>query len=197
MENMNRAAAIFNIEKLNWLNGHYIRQMDLTDLTEKCLPYLLSANLIGKAGERDWKIAETNEPILFNQIKKIIALEQERLVKLGDLPELVSFFFKKELIYDKQLLIWKKMSADDVVKSLSAVEKMLGEVADKNFKKDILEEKIKKLIEENKLGTGETLWPLRVALTGKKASPPPFDVAEILGKEKILERIHEAKSSLK
>ena len=197
MANMNKAAAIFNIEKLNWLNGHYIRQMDLSDLTEKCIPYLETANLISKMEDNEWKITETKEPIAVKQIKEIIALEQERLIKLEDLPELVSFFFKKELTYDKQLLIWKKMSADDVAERLSAVLKLLTGVTEKNFKKNILEEKIKKLIEENKLGTGETLWPLRVALTGRKASPPPFDVAEILGKEKTLERIREAKSSLK
>jgi glutamyl-tRNA synthetase len=197
MANMNKAAAIFNIEKLNWLNGHYIRQMDLSDLTEKCIPYLEKANLIGRVGDKKWKIVETDEPITLLKIKKIIALEQERLIKLSDLPDLVSFFFKKTLSYDKRLIIWKKMTAGDVDLRLSAVEKLLAEIIEKNFKKDFLEEKIKKLIEEKKLGTGETLWPLRVALTGEKSSPPPFDVAEILGKEKTLQRIHEAKNLLK
>jgi glutamyl-tRNA synthetase len=197
MANMNRAAAIFNIDKLNWLNGHYIRQMDLTDLTEKCLPYLIGANLVGEVGEREWKITETNESVIFDQLKKIIALEQERLVKLSDLPELVSFLFKKSLTYDKQLLIWKKMTAEEVIEHLAEVKNLLGKTASADFQKSSLEENTKKLIGEKKLGMGETLWPLRVALTGLKASPPPFEVAEVLGKEKTLERIDQAITFLK
>lgn len=197
MANMNKSAAIFNIEKLNWLNGHYIRLMDLSELTEKCIPYLEKTNLISKAGDTEWKISETNEPIIFDQIKKIIALEQERLIKLSDLPELVPFFFKKELSFDKQLLIWKKMAAKEVLEHLLEIEKFLTEVDENKFKKDYLEKKIKNLIEEKKLGAGETLWPFRVALTGLKASPPPFEIAEILGKEKTLGRIGKAKNLLK
>jgi glutamyl/glutaminyl-tRNA synthetase len=193
---MNKSGAIFNIEKLNWFNGYYIRKMDLSNLTEKCIPYLENTNLIGRVGEGEWKIPETNEPINFGQLKKIIVLEQERLVKLSDLPELVSFFFKKELNYDKQMLVWKKMTAKDASEHLFEAEKIIAGVAEKNFKKDHLEKNIKKIIEEKKLGMGETLWPLRVALTGLKASPPPFEVAEVLGKEKTLKRIDKAKNLL-
>jgi glutamyl-tRNA synthetase len=196
MANMNKAAAIFNIEKLNWLNAHYIRQMDLSELTEKCIPYLENANLINKAGETEWKITAADELIIFDQLKKIIALEQERLTKLSDLSELISFFFKKDLAYDKDLLIWKKMTAEEVIKHLSAVEEFLTKTDPENFTKNFLEENIKKLITEKDLGMGETLWPLRVALTGLKASPPPFEVAEILGKEKTLQRIISAKNLL-
>jgi len=196
MDNMNKAAAIFNIEKLNWLNGHYIRQMDLTALTEKCVSYLENANLISKIGDTEWKITATDESLIFDQLKKIIALEQERLVKLSDLSELVSFFFKKDLAYDKQLLIWKKMTAEETAEHLSEMEKFLAKVSPENFTKSFLEENIKKIIAEKELGMGETLWPLRVALTGLKASPPPFEVAEILGKEKTLQRIISAKNLL-
>lgn len=196
MDNMNKAAAIFNIEKLNWLNGHYIRQMDLSELTERCIPYLENTNLIGKTGNGEWKITESGETIIFDQLKKIIALLRERLVKLSDLPELVSFFFKKDLSYDKQLLVWKKMTAEGTMEHLSEVEKLLTSMDEKKFTKENLEKEIKNLIEKNKLGVGETLWPFRVALTGLKASPPPFDVALILGKEKTLRRIVVAKDLL-
>ncbi|MBU1146001.1 glutamate--tRNA ligase [Patescibacteria group bacterium] len=196
MANINKAAAIFNIEKLNWLNGHYIRQMDLSSLTEKCIPYLENANLINGVGAGEWNIMKTDEAINLDQLKKIIALEQERLVKLDDLPELVSFFLKKELTFDKDLLLWKKMTAAETAEHLSEVEKLLANIDKKNFTKENLEKEIKKLIEKDKLGVGETLWPLRVALTGLKASPPPFEVAEILGKEKTLQRILAAKDLL-
>ncbi|MFA5128618.1 MAG: glutamate--tRNA ligase [Patescibacteria group bacterium] len=196
ISNMNKAAAIFNIEKLNWLNANYIRKMDLSELTEKCIPYLENANLINKVGDTEWKVANTGEPLIFDQLKKILALEQERLVRLSDLPGLVSFFFKKDLAFDKELLFWKKMTAAEVAEHLSEIEKFLEKTSSENFIKSFLEENIKKVIVEKNLGMGETLWPLRVALTGLKASPPPFEVAEILGKEKTLQRIAAAKNLL-
>ncbi len=197
LSGMNRAAAIFNIEKLNWLNGYYIRKTNLSELTEKCIPYLENANLIGKIGDNEWKIIETEELVNFDRLKKIIALEQERLVRLSDLPELVKFFFVKKLDYDASLLIWKKMEKNEVAERLNLVKKLLQNITPRTFHKNNLEKKIKELIEKKKLGVGETLWPLRVALTGLKASPPPFDVAEVLGKKETLKRIKDALSSLK
>jgi len=194
---MNKAAAIFNIEKLNWLNGYYIRKTKLTELTEKCIPYLENANLIDRAGEREWKIRETEKLINFDQLKKIIALEQERLIKLGDLPELVKFIFVKKIDYDATLLIWKKTEKNKIANCLELLNKTIKEIPQETFNAINLEKKIKKLIEEKKLGVGETLWPFRVALTGLKASPPPFDIAEILGKKETLKRIQTALSLLK
>ncbi len=192
LKNINPSGAIFNIEKLNWLNGHYIRKMDLTDLTEKCIPHLEKSDLINKIEERKWKIIKTGESIIFDQLKKIVALEQDRITKLTDLPEFSHFFFEKELSYDKELLVWKKMKPEKVIENLKLLENLLKNIETKNFNKSFLEKKIKKLIENKKLGVGETLWPFRVALTGLSASPPPFDVAEVLGKKKVLQRIKKA-----
>ncbi len=192
LDSMNTAAAIFNIEKLNWLNGNYIRKKDLSELTELCIPYLENAGLIGREGEGDWKISENSSPASFDYLKKITFLEQERLVKLGDLPELVSFFFKKELTYDKELLVWKKMKQGDANKNLRLLKDFLGKISDKNFSKSNLEENLRQMIAEEKLGAGEVFWPLRVALTGLKASPPPLEIAEILGKKETLMRIERA-----
>lgn len=197
LKGISKSAAVFNIEKLNWLNGYYIRKKDLTELTELCIPYLEKTDLIDRVGERKWEITETGEPIIFDQIKKIIASEQERLVKLSDLPNLTKFFFAKKLNYTPELLIWKKMKKNEVVEHLKILETILKTIKSKDFKKANLEKKIKKIIERKKLGTGETLWPFRVALTGLKASPPPFEVAEVLGKRKTLERIKNAMTLLK
>jgi glutamyl-tRNA synthetase len=197
LDSMSKAAAIFNIEKLNWLNGNYIRRKDISELTGLCLPYLENAGLIGRTGESDWKIIETSESIGFDQLKKIVFLEQERLVKLGDLPGLVSFFFKKELIYGGELLVWKKMSSEEASKNLELLRNFLDKITDADFTKEYLEKAIKQMIADEKIGVGEVLWPFRVALTGLKASPPPFEIAEILDKEKTLTRLNRAISLLK
>lgn len=169
-EKMNKSNAIFDIEKLNWFNGQYIRQMDLDELTKKCLPYFVK------------KDAD------FNYAKKIVALEQERLKKLSEIGELTEFFFVDKLDYPAELLIWKKLSLEEVKNNLEILEETLAKTGD--FDKKTLERILAPLTKKH--GVGDTLWPLRVALTGRKASPGPYEVMEVLGKERTLKRIREA-----
>jgi len=174
LERVHKGGAVFNLERLNWINGQYIRQMNLDDLTKKCLEYLPK-----NTG--------------FEYAKKIVALEQERLKKLSEIGEITQFFFEDELKYDKNLLIWKKMTPEEVKKNLELLEKELEKIGD--FDQKILEQQLMSLTE--KQGRGELLWPLRVALTGQKASPGPFEIMEVLGKEKTLKRIKEAIKKLR
>ncbi len=169
LERVHKGGAIFNIQRLDWINGQYIRQMSLDELTKKCLPFLPE---------------NTN----FEYAKKIISLEKERIKKLSEIGEITNFFFEDELKYDSELLIWKKMSLKEVGKNLKILEEVLLKTED--FDQKSLEQTIAPLRE--KYGTGELLWPLRVALSGQKASPGPFEIMEILGKEKTLQRIKEA-----
>jgi glutamyl-tRNA synthetase len=172
LEKVNKSNAIFNIEKLNWYNGHYIRKMDLDQLTKKCLPYL--------------------SKIEFSQAKKIVALEQERLKKLSEIGELTKFFFADKLNYEPELLIWKKMTLKQVKDNLRILEEHLLKMGD--FDQKSLERNMSNLTKKH--GTGELLWPLRVALTGQKVSPGPFEIMEVLGKEKTLKRIKQAIKAL-
>ncbi len=169
LERVHRGGAIFNIQRLDWINSQYIRKMDLNDLTKKCLEYL----------PKDTE---------FSFAKKIVSLEQTRIKKLSEIGELTKFFFKDKLEYDPELLIWKKMSLKDIKKNLEITLKALSETG--NFDQKTLEDILTPLREEH--GTGEILWPLRVALSGQKASPGPFEIMETLGKEKSLERIEKA-----
>ncbi|MFC1700589.1 glutamate--tRNA ligase [Patescibacteria group bacterium] len=164
LEKVQKSGAVFDIKKLDWLNGNYIRQMDLDELTEKCFPYLET---------KDIKYA-----------KKIVALEQERLKKISEIGELTKFFFK-EPDYKLELLIWKKMDLKEVKNNLELLLKELSKIDD--FEAKSLEGVIMPLTEKS--GVGELLWPFRVALSGQKASPGPFEIAEVLGKEKTLKRI--------
>jgi len=192
LEKVHKAPAIFNIEKLDWLNGYYIRQKSLAELTTLCLPYFVSANLIKEVGNMKYEVIDTREIVNFDWLKKIVALEQERIKKLSEVKELTEFFFKDKLEYSPELLIWKKMKPSEVGERLKILIEFFSGLDKKDFRKEILENKLKSLVQEKKLGTGETFWPLRVALTGRKASPGPFEVAQILGKEKVLKRIKRA-----
>jgi nondiscriminating glutamyl-tRNA synthetase len=192
LKGVSKSGAIFNIEKLNWFNGFYIRKKDLSNLTNLCIPYLKNAGLIEEIKEKRWIIKETKRKLSFDDLKKIVQLEQERLVKLTDITHLTDFFFKEKLDYKPEILIWKKMKKEEVKEHLQILESYLKKIDSKNFKAANLEKKIKNLIDKKKLGVGETLWPFRVALTGREASPPPFPIAEILGKNKVLKRLKNA-----
>lgn len=179
LERVQKGGAVFNLSRLDWFNGYYIRKMDLDELTEKCAPYF-----------------ENSGTVLEGQsLKKIVALEQERLKKLSEIGELTKFFFKDKLDYEPELLIWKKMSFEQVKKNLEKTEKILSQLKEKEFEREKIKSVLEPLAKER--GSGEIFWPLRAALTGRPASPGPFEVAEVLGKEKTIKRIREAKELLK
>ena len=120
-----------------------------------------------------------------------MALEQERLKKLSDITEATEYFFT-EPIYEKELLQWRKSDLNDAKNKLEFLLVELEKVPEENFTRGALEQFIKGLIEAEKLDTGAVLWPMRAALSGRKNSPGPFELAEVLGKEKCLERIKKA-----
>ena len=181
LDKVQKGGAIFNIKRLDFLNGFYIRQKSIDRLTEACLPYLKESGLISE------------EVVDLEYLKKIVAIYQERLKKLSEISELTDFFFKDKLEYDKSLLKWGEMSDKEILSSLEKLEKLLSKIKPEDWTKENLENLL--LLEAEKTGgdRGRLLWPLRVALTGKEASAGPFEVAEILGKEKTIQRLKEAK----
>ena len=193
IEKIQKSAAIFNVEKLDWINGFYIRKMPLYQLTLECIPYLIKANLIKEIAVEKYSITETGEEIHLENIEKMIALYHERLKKLSEVVELIDLFFKKELDYSAELLKWKEMSNEAIINSLNRAKEIINPI---EFNKENLE---KELMEEaNKLtNRGNLLWPLRVALSGKKNSAGPMEIASVLGKEKTIMRIEEAINKLK
>ena len=204
LDKVQKSGAVFDIKKLDWINGNYIRKMDLGKLTEMCVPYLENAGLIEiknreqKTENKKIKIKQTGEEIDFDYLKKVVALEQERMKKISEIPELVGFVFIGKLNYQPELLKWKKMDSKAIYDSLTLSQEKIYKIPEKDFSKKNIEESLRKIIESDliKLNTGELLWPLRAALTGLKFSPGPFEVAEVLGKEKCLKRIEWAKKKI-
>lgn len=179
LERVQKAGAVFNLKRLDWINGFYIRKMQVDKLAELCLPYL--------------KNMEQEVP--FQMLQEIVALHQERLKKLSEIAEVADFFFKKELAYPKAMLLWKQYTEQDIAKSLATLEVTLSAIETKEWNK----EKLSEVLLQKAEGMGDRgylLWPMRVALTGKQASAGPFEVAAILGKENTLERIAKAKQLL-
>jgi glutamyl-tRNA synthetase len=189
IEKVQKAGAIFNIKRLEFLNGLYIREKPIEKLTELCVPYLKNAGLL-VAGQ-----------VSQDKLQKIIEVSKSRMKKISEIVELSDFFFEDKLNYDKSLLKWKDMEEKDIKDALLLCDRILTELKIWDIKK--IEEvliagagefnKEKSYPEENK---GFMLWPLRAALSGKQFSPSPFEIADILGKEKTLKRIKEAIAKL-
>jgi len=178
LEKVQKSGAIFDIKKLDWMNGEYIRGKSKEELVELAKPFL-----------KNFQIPTSN--ISF---PAILTLEQPRLKKLSELPEKIDFFFKIPE-YSKNLLSWKDMNDSEIKSSLEISKNILKTADENNFTKENLEKIFLPKAEE--MGDrGRLLWPLRVALSGKKISPPPFDILEILGKEESLNRIEMAREKL-
>jgi len=186
IEKIQKAGAVFNREKLDWMNGCYIRRMEIDGLTKRCVPYLIQANLIEQISDSGFKIVDTKEEIDFNWLRKIIRLEQERMKRFADLPAAVDFFFKEKIQYDSQLLIWKKSTNQTIKSNLMLVKEKLSQID--NFQVINIQEVLEKIAEN--YGNGEVFWPIRIAISGRKNSPPPAEIAEILGRKITIERIN-------
>ena len=170
LKRIQKGGAVFNLEKLDWLNGQYIMKLTPEELARRLENFI----------PRKWL-----EDRGF--LVKIVEIEKERIKKLTDFPKLVGFFFELP-DYPAKLLIWDKTSKEDILGNLQSIFSLARDFAE-------AENKIMVLAENQ--GRGETLWPFRVALSGQIASPGPFEIMKVLGKEETLTRLEIAISKLK
>jgi len=186
IEKIQKSGAVFNPEKLDWINGLYIRKKPITELTNLCLPFLIESKLIEPYTETSFRTTDTQQIITKNRIEKAVLLYQERMKKLLEISEFIDFLFKNEIDYEKSLLKWKEMTDEEIISSLKTSIRLILNIEE--FEKSEIEKVI--FTEAEKMpNRGNILWPFRVALTGKQSSAGPAEVAELLGKEKCLDRL--------
>lgn len=194
LEQVQKSGAVLNKEKLDSMNGYYIRNTLPQELVELVLPFFQKEGILNNVKNGailKIKTKKEKEMVDINYLIKIVSLFQERAKKLSEFPKLADFFFEKELYFEPKLLLWKNASFSDIQKSLKICYNVLEKLEESEWNKERIQEVLLK--EAEKIGDrGIIFWPFRVALSGKEASPPPFDIAEILGKEKTLERVKKA-----
>jgi len=173
LDGMGVSPAVFDVEKLDYYNGYYLRKKSLSELTKLVLPYLEEA---GKP---------TNDR---SQLEKFVSLAQERMKKLADIVELTEFLFALPH-YEPELLSWKNMGLKEAKNNLREIALELLKIGDKEWMKENLEKVVFDWLKSNDKKTGDYLWPLRVSLSGLKNSPGPFEIAWALGKSETLNRI--------
>jgi len=184
IKKVGKSASVFDINKLDWMTGQYIKKMSDATLAELILPFLNNSGLCNG-------ISADNSLLM-----PLAKMCKERMSKLSDIVELSGFIFADFLDYDSDLLIWKKSDLKTTKDNLESLLEFLNEVEIKYWNEKWLQEKIQTWIESNGRTVGEILWPMRVALSGQKNSPGPFEIASVLGKEKTIERIRYAISAL-
>ncbi len=175
--------AIFNAEKLLWMNGVYIRNLSDEELAVATMPYLEEA--LGK---------QVDHAILM----RIIPLVKERIRLLTEIVEMADFFFVDgPLSYDAASLLGKKYAGKpgEASEALKRVAAMAAEVSE--WTHAVLESAIRPLADEFGVKAGDLFGLVRVAVTGKSATPPLFETMEILGQEMTLQRLSAAIQKLR
>jgi len=184
LERIGKTGAVFNRDKLEWMNGVYIRALSVDDFTGRALPFL-------EKGLPD----AVKRPLDKNYVRRIMPLVQERAKTLAEVPELAGFFFVDELDYDAELLVGKKMTPEFTRGALETSAERLKDLA--SFDETSLEGLLRPLAEELNLRTGQLFGALRTAVTGRTATPPLFATMAVLGRERCLKRIAAALTKLK
>ena len=174
--------AVFNADKLLWMNGVYIREMPVDDLAVAVRPYLEDA--IG--GRVDMEL-----------LKRIVPLVRERIKLLNEIVDMADFFFEDgHLHYEAETLLGKKFAdrREDAERALSLVIERAGAIGD--WTHDVLEAAIRPLADELGIKAGDLFGLIRVGVTGKTAAPPLFETMEVLGRERTVERLKTAAGRL-
>jgi len=185
LDKINKAPAVFDYKKLEWLNGHYIRERSPDSLYGAVLPFVQSAGL-------------ADDPPTAGQeeiIRGAVPLIQERLKYLADAPDLVRFLFEEPDDFDLDEMVPKKLDREQTSALLEQVAPLVAEIPGLSDEENEQVFRAKAAELDTKLGN--LLMPLRVAITGSRVSPPLFGSIRLLGAERAERRVERALHRLK
>ena len=182
------AGGIYDPEKLAWMNGVYIRKLSLEEFTRRTLPYMERPEAEGGLPD------SISRPLDFDYTARVLSLEQERLRTLGEAAHAVSFFYTDNLTYDTHLLIQKGMDAERTKAALLHAQRLLTGIG--QWEHSVMEPPMRELAVELGLKTGQLFGSIRVAISGRTATPPLFLMMEVLGRERTMRRIEQANTRL-
>src|SRR5262245_7405772 len=183
---VNKAGAVFDRDRLEWLNGQWIRRLEPDDLVERLRPFL-QAEL--DAGRIDRLPSD-------EELTSLLPVIQERLPRLGVIGELVGFLWVDDLVVEPGLLVPKRWDAATTAGALAAARETIAGVGRVSFEADELEPPLRRLAETRGWKAGDLFMAIRVAVTGRTATPPLFDTLVALGRDRTLERLDRAIEAL-
>jgi glutamyl-tRNA synthetase len=175
IEKLNPAPAALNYSKLDHFNGVFIRELEVDDLAVRLKPFFEEAG---------FDVSDEKK------LQQVAAVLQVRLAKLTDAPAMGGFFFLEEVHPDPESLIGKKMTGESSLDMARRIETLIEALPD--FSEESANQPLRDLATELGLKAGHVFGFLRNALTAQKVSPPVFETMEIIGREKVLDRIRKA-----
>jgi nondiscriminating glutamyl-tRNA synthetase len=184
------AGAIFDKERLEWLNGQWIRRLAEDELIERGLPFLVEHLRTAEANGATVRLPTAED------LRPLMPMVRERLPTLGAIGALVDFLFIEDIRVDSAMLVPKRWDAKTTAEALHAARQVIADVGEVSFEADELEGPLRNLAEERGWRVGDLFMAIRVAVTGRTATPPLFDTLVALGYERTLERLDKARDAL-
>jgi len=179
LEKIQKSGAIFNQEKLDWVNKQYLLNIPQDKMFVKIKKYI---------PQEIFSLPQYTD----ERLKKILPMVQEKINKFSDVKKMVEekelHYFFEQPTYDKQKLLWKNNPDYKSTKNhIDKVIELLGNTDNNNFIQDVIKESVWDYA--SKVGKGDVLWPMRFALSGCDKSPNLFFLAEVFGKIETLKRL--------
>ena len=176
-DNVGKSAAVFNPEKLLWLNSQYIINSSSEKLAELVMPFLLKEKIVndGQAVDKGW-------------LSKAINTQKERSKTLIELAHSLRYYISEDVEYNEKAKV--KFLNEKTLSYLIELKNSLVSISD--FSASEIEKVFISIIEKHGIKLGNLAQPVRVAVTGKTESPGIFEVLEIIGREKTLKRLEKA-----
>ena len=181
IKNINKTAAVFDKDKLTWINAQYIKKYEPGKLADLLVPFLRGAALIKK------------ENFDREEVLPVVKLFQRRVATLAEFVEFSGFVFTDKVEFTQDAK--KKFSERDLTKEFKLLIERFDKISDFNQVK--IEEEFRGLVKELGLKAGDLVHPVRIALSGNTVGPGLFETIALLGKEKTKERLDMAQKAWK
>ena len=179
---VNKAGAVFDRERLVWLNGQWIRRLEPEELIDRLRPFL----------RRDLDAGRIERMPDDEELRALLPVIQDRLPTLGAIGDLIGFLYVDRLDIHPSSLVPKRWDLDTTRAGLVAAREILATVGDVSYEADELEPRLRELADVRGWKAGDLFMAIRVAATGRTATPPLFDTLVALGYERTLARLDRA-----
>ncbi|HHY42689.1 MAG TPA: glutamate--tRNA ligase [Thermoanaerobacterales bacterium] len=179
LERVNKTAAIYDVKKLTWINGHYMRELDVNFVTEETIPFMIKKGIVTEEEAKE----------KFDYIREIVDISRDRSKTLDELADSIAFFFKDVTEYEEKG-VRKHFAKENAAKLLTLGADALEKLGD--FTLETTEATFRNITEELGLKAAEIIHPTRLAITGRTIGPGLFHIIVLLGREKTVERMRKA-----
>jgi glutamyl-tRNA synthetase len=190
LDRVQSGGAVFDRERLEWLNGQWIRRLSDEELVNRAVPFLVESVEAAQAAGAAVRIPTADD------LRALMPIVRERMPTLAAVGPLLDFLFIEDLPVNPELLVPKRWDAATTAEALGAARDVIAEVGRVSYEADELEPPLRRLAEERGWKAGDLFMAIRIAVTGKTATPPLFDTLVALGYDRTLERLDRAREAL-